>query len=202
MTPTLERAYIALRAGQCVIVQDALDRENEGDLICHAATCTTASINFMSKFGRGLICLALPSEHVEQLDLPLQPVRGQAAFHSNFTVSIDAATNITTGISCQERAHTIRIAAQSNCPPSALVTPGHVFPLKAHPDGLAARKGHTEASLALMTLAQLSSNAVICEVLDDAGQSARTPTLQALSEQHDLPLITIQDIWIALQTVS
>jgi 3,4-dihydroxy 2-butanone 4-phosphate synthase / GTP cyclohydrolase II len=201
MTSTIENACKALQSNKMVIIQDDADRENEGDFVCHGATCSTEMVNFMAQFGRGLICLALPAEHIDQLQLPLQPVRGTSNFHSPFTVSIDAAFDVTTGISCHERAHTIRTAARSDCQPSELLTPGHIFPLRAHPKGLQARQGHTEASLALMQLAGLSLNAVICEILNSDGAPARGPDLKIFSETHLIPFVNIEQIWHATQQV-
>lgn len=190
----IKAAIEQLRTGGMIIIQDDASRENEGDLVCVADACSATNINFMTTHGRGLICLALPYVKVEELQLPMQPVRGNNKFQTPFTVSIDAADNITTGISAAERALTIRTASATDCQISDLATPGHVFPLRAHPDGVLGRSGHTEASIAIMELAGLANSAVICEIMNIDGTMARDEDLQVFAARYQLPFITIEDI--------
>ena len=190
----LNQAIKQLQSGGLVIIQDDKDRENEGDLVCNALLCSAENINFMISHGKGMVCLAMPYKKIQSLALNLQTKRGNNPFDSAFTDSIDAATGITTGISASDRAITIRTAAAEDCQPHALCTPGHIFPLQAHPEGLVKRQGHTEASVALMQLANLSESAVICEVLKKDGTMARTEALNVLSEQFSIPLLSIREI--------
>ncbi len=183
-----------IRAGRMVIVMDDEDRENEGDLIMAASLARAEDINFMARYGRGLICLTLTKERCEQLRLPLM-VRDTYYRHTtNFTVSIEAARGVTTGISAADRALTIRTAVSPEAGPADLVQPGHVFPLMAQPGGVLRRAGHTEAGCDLARLAGLEPAAVIVEILRDDGAMARRPDLEALAERHGLKLGTISDL--------
>ncbi len=182
------------KAGQCVILVDDEDRENEGDLVLAAEQVTPDAINFMAKFGRGLICLALTPERVEELKLPPQTQENTAAFGTAFTVSIDAAKNITTGISAADRATTIKLAVDPQAKPSDFARPGHVFPLKAHKGGVLRRAGQTEGSVDLARLAGLFPAAVICEIMNDDGTMARVPQLLEFGKRHHLKIITVKDL--------
>ncbi len=183
-----------IHAGRMVIVMDDEDRENEGDLIMAASLACAEDINFMARYGRGLICLTLTKERCEQLQLPLM-VRDTYYRHTtNFTVSIEAARGVTTGISAADRARTIRTAVAPEASPADLVQPGHVFPLMAQPGGVLTRAGHTEAGCDLARLAGLEPAAVIVEVLRDDGAMARRPDLEALGERHGLKIGTIADL--------
>jgi len=194
----IDLACQCLVQGGLVIIQDDASRENEGDLVCFAKNCTASNINFMITHGKGLICLPLPYDKVDQLNLPMQFVSGVNKFQTPFTVSIDASFGITTGISAHDRALTIRVATADNVSCADLSTPGHIFPLRSHKDGLLGRNGHTEASLALMELAGLDSCAVICEILNEDGTMARTADLLTLSTKFNLPFLTIAEIKEAL----
>jgi 3,4-dihydroxy 2-butanone 4-phosphate synthase/GTP cyclohydrolase II len=183
-----------LRAGKQVILMDDEDRENEGDLVLAAEHATPEQINFMAKYGRGLICLALTPDQTDRLELPLM-VRNRDAKHAtNFTVSIEAAEGVTTGISAADRAHTIQTAIRGDAGPEDLVQPGHVFPLRAVEGGVLTRTGHTEASVDLARLAGLQSAGVICEIMNDDGTMARLPDLETFAEEHDLKIGTIADL--------
>ncbi len=183
-----------IRRGRIVILMDDEDRENEGDLVV-AATCVKADdINFMARFGRGLICLTLTKEYCRHLNLPLMSNDSYSPHTTRFTVSIDAADGVTTGISAADRARTIRTAVSDNAEPSDLVQPGHVFPLMAQPGGVLSRAGHTEAGCDLARLAGLHASAVIVEILKDDGTMARRPDLEKFAGRHDLKIGTIADL--------
>ena len=183
-----------IREGRMVVVMDDADRENEGDLIMAASKVRPEDINFMARFGRGLICLPLTRERCQQLNLPLMVNLNQARFATNFTVSIEAAEGITTGISAYDRAHTIRTAVKPDASRSDLSQPGHVFPLMAQPGGVLARAGHTEASVDLALLAGLEPAAVLVEILNDDGSMARRPQLELFAREHGLKIGTIADL--------
>ncbi len=191
---TIEEALEDIRAGKMVIVVDDEDRENEGDLVMAAEKVTPEAINFMAKYGRGLICLTLTPEDVERLQLPLQPRRHGTQFDTAFTVSIEARHGVTTGISAYDRAHTIRVAIDPKSGPEDIVTPGHVFPIRAREGGVLVRAGHTEASVDLARLAGLRPAGVICEIMKDDGTMARLPDLEKFAEKHGLKIITIRDL--------
>ena len=191
---SIAEALQEFQAGKCVILVDDEDRENEGDLVLAAEQVTPDAINFMAKFGRGLICLALTPERVEELKLPPQTQENTATFGTAFTVSIDAAKNITTGISAADRATTIRLAVDPGAKPNDFARPGHVFPLKAHKGGVLRRAGQTEGSVDLARLAGLSPAAVICEIMNDDGTMARVPQLLEFAKQHQLKIITVKDL--------
>lgn len=183
-----------IKAGKMVILVDAEDRENEGDLVMAAEFVTPEAINFMAKFGRGLICLTLSEQRCQQLNLPLMVSHNGAAHGTNFTVSIEAASGVTTGISAADRAHTIRTAVAPGAVPADLVQPGHVFPLMAQPGGVLVRAGHTEAGSDLAHLAGLEPASVICEIMNDDGTMARLPELMAFAEEHGIRIGTIADL--------
>ncbi len=191
---SIEEALEEIRAGKMVIVTDDEDRENEGDLVMAAEKVTPEAINFMAKYGRGLICLALPPEDVERLQLPLQPRRHGTRFDTAFTVSIEARYGVTTGISAYDRAHTIKVAIDPKSGPEDIVTPGHVFPIRAREGGVLVRAGHTEASVDLARLAGLKPAGVICEIMNDDGSMARMPDLEKFAAKHGLKIITIRDL--------
>jgi 3,4-dihydroxy 2-butanone 4-phosphate synthase/GTP cyclohydrolase II len=183
-----------LRAGKMIILVDEEDRENEGDLVLAADHVSAEAINFMAKHGRGLICLTLTKERCQQLNLPLMVRENGTALGTNFTVSIEAASGVTTGISAADRARTIQVAVASHAKPSDLVQPGHVFPLMAQPGGVLIRSGHTEAGCDLASLAGCSPTAVICEIMKDDGSMARLPDLIKFAQSHQLKIGTIADL--------
>ena len=183
-----------IRQGRMVILMDDEDRENEGDLIMAAQWVRPEDINFMARYGRGLICLTLTPERCQQLGLPLMVSRNEEAQGTNFTVSIEAAEGVTTGISAADRATTIRAAVAPDAKPSDLVQPGHVFPLMARPGGVLTRAGHTEAGCDLARLAGLEPAAVIVEILNEDGTMARRPDLERFAARHGLKMGTIADL--------
>jgi len=183
-----------IQQGKMVILMDDEDRENEGDLVMAATQVQAKDINFMAHYGRGLICLTLTKQRCQQLQLPLMVNENNAAHTTNFTVSIEAAKGVTTGISAADRAATIRAAVAPNAKPSDLVQPGHIFPLMAQPGGVLRRAGHTEAGCDLGRLAGLDAAAVIVEILNEDGTMARRPDLEKFAEQHDLKIGTIADL--------
>ncbi len=183
-----------IRQGRMVILMDDEDRENEGDLVIAASCVRSEDINFMARFGRGLICLTLTGEHCRKLNLPLMTSHSSSNFSTNFTVSIEAAEGVTTGISAADRALTIQKAVAPDAKPTDLVQPGHVFPLMAQPGGVLSRAGHTEAGCDLARLAGLSESAVIVEILNDDGSMARLPDLEKFAKKHHLKIGTIADL--------
>jgi 3,4-dihydroxy 2-butanone 4-phosphate synthase / GTP cyclohydrolase II len=183
-----------LRAGRMVVLVDEEDRENEGDLVLAAEFVTPEAINFMAKFGRGLICLTLTEERCKLLDLPMMTTRNGTSFGTNFTVSIEAAEGVTTGISAADRAKTVQVAVAKNAKSSDIVQPGHIFPLKAQKGGVLMRAGHTEAGCDFAELAGLTPAAVICEIMKDDGTMARLPDLIEFAKEHGLKIGTIADL--------
>ena len=185
-----------VKAGKMVIVVDDEDRENEGDLTMAAEHVTPEAVNFMAKWGRGLICLALPEEAIERLKLPLmeQPGRGAPPLGTAFTVSVEARHGVSTGISAKDRAHTMRVAADPNSGPEDLVIPGHVFPLRARTGGVLVRTGQTEGAVDLARLAGLVPAGIICEVMNDDGSMARMPDLETFAKEHGLRIVSIADM--------
>ncbi len=183
-----------IRAGRMVVLVDEEDRENEGDLVFAAEFVTPEKINFMAKHGRGLICLTLTEAHCKQLDLPLMVRENGLPLATNFTLSIEAARGVTTGISATDRARTIRAAAAKDAKPADIVQPGHIFPLRAQKGGVLVRAGHTEAGCDLAQLAGLTAAAVICEILKEDGEMARLPDLILYAKQHGLKIGTIADL--------
>jgi 3,4-dihydroxy 2-butanone 4-phosphate synthase / GTP cyclohydrolase II len=191
---TIEELIQDIRQGKMVVLMDDEDRENEGDLVMAASTVRAEDINFMARYGRGLICLTLTRQRCEQLQLPLMVNVNNAQHSTNFTVSIEAAQGVTTGISAADRAHTIRTAVAANAKPSDLVQPGHIFPLMAQVGGVLRRAGHTEAGCDLARLAGLEPAAVIVEILNEDGSMARRPDLEKFAREHNLKIGTIADL--------
>ena len=183
-----------MRAGRMVILVDEEDRENEGDLVLASDHVTPEAINFMAKFGRGLICLTLTRERCEYLKLPPMAARNGTVYSTAFTVSIEAAEGVTTGISAADRAHTIKTAVAKDAKPTDLVQPGHIFPLQAMDGGVLIRAGHTEAGCDLAKMAGCTPSAVICEIMKDDGTMARLPDLQLFAAEHGLKIGTIADM--------
>ena len=183
-----------LKAGQMVIVVDDADRENEGDLIMAAQFIAPESVNFMARFGRGLICVPTHSGRLQQLGIERMVVQNRESFKTDFQVSVDAARKITTGISAADRAETIRILADPTALPEDLVQPGHVFPLRARPGGVLQRAGHTEAAVDLVTLAGCRPIGVLCEIMNDDGSMARLPDLIKFARRHHLRICTIESL--------
>ncbi|MBF0611159.1 MAG: bifunctional 3,4-dihydroxy-2-butanone-4-phosphate synthase/GTP cyclohydrolase II [Magnetococcales bacterium] len=182
------------RQGKMVILVDDENRENEGDLVIAAESCTAEMVNFMAMYGRGLVCLALTEERVQELGLPLMVVDNDAKFKTAFTVSIEARTGVTTGISAPDRARTIAVAIDENSSANDLARPGHIFPLMAREGGVLVRAGHTEASVDLARMAGRKPAAVICEILKDDGTMARVPDLFPFAAKHGLKIGTIADL--------
>ncbi len=183
-----------LKRGRMVILMDDADRENEGDLVIAAEHVTPEAVNFMARYGRGLICMPITLERARQLHLAPMVAVNRAPHGTNFAVSIEAADGVTTGISAHDRAHTIRVAAAANAKPEDIVQPGHVFPLIAERGGVLARAGHTEACCDLARLAGLTPAAVLCEIMNDDGTMARLPQLEEFARVHRLKIGTIADL--------
>src|SRR5512145_250842 len=183
-----------LRGGRMVVIMDDEDRENEGDLVMAATLVRPEDVNFMARYGRGLICLTLTRDRCRQLRLPLMVSDTDLDQRTNFTVSIEAAQGVTTGISAQDRAHTVRTAVAAGARPEDLRQPGHVFPLMARPGGVLTRAGHTEAGCDLARLAGFEPAAVIVEVLNEDGSMARRPELERFAASHGLAIGTIADL--------
>src|SRR5436190_8131484 len=190
----IEDVLADLIKGRMVIVVDDADRENEGDLIMAAQFITPAAVNFMAKYGRGLICVPTTSERLQQLGIERMVRQNRETFKTDFQISVDAAHGITTGISAADRAETIRIMADPTAVPEDLVQPGHVFPLRARPGGVLQRAGHTEAAVDLVKLAGCRPIGVICEIMSDDGSMARLPELTRFATTHHLKICTIADL--------
>ncbi len=182
------------KQGKMFILVDDEQRENEGDLVIPANYCDDKAVNFMAKYGRGLICLALNRERVEQLNLPLMARHNGSRHETAFTISIEAREGVTTGISAADRARTIAVAIDKTAPSSDIVSPGHVFPLMARDGGVLVRAGHTEAAVDISTLAGLNPAGVICEIMNDDGSMARLPDLIPFAKEHNLKIATIADL--------
>jgi 3,4-dihydroxy 2-butanone 4-phosphate synthase / GTP cyclohydrolase II len=191
---TIEEALEDVRQGKMVVVVDDEERENEGDLTMAAQFVTPEAINFMAKEGRGLICLALTGERCDELGLDLMAAKNESAFRTAFTISIEARTGVSTGISAADRARTIQVAIDPSTSPRELVQPGHVFPLKARDGGVLERVGQTEASVDLARLAGVIPAGVICEIMNDDGTMARVPDLEQYCRRHGLRMITVADL--------
>lgn len=191
---SIEEIIADLRQGKMAIIMDDEDRENEGDLVMAAAATRPEDINFMARYGRGLICLTLTPERCKQLRLPLMVNDNKTPHSTNFTVSIEAAQGVTTGISAADRARTIQAAVAENALPDDLVQPGHIFPLMAQSGGVLTRAGHTEAGCDLARLAGMEPAAVIVEILNEDGSMARRPDLEIFAAQHNLKIGTIADL--------
>jgi 3,4-dihydroxy 2-butanone 4-phosphate synthase/GTP cyclohydrolase II len=193
ITP-IQKIIAEIRAGRMVVLVDEEDRENEGDLVFAAEFVTPELVNFMAKYGRGLICLTLTEAHCKQLNLPLMVRDNGSPLGTNFTMSIEAASGVTTGISAADRARTIQAATNRNARPTDIVQPGHIFPLMAQNGGVLVRAGHTEAGCDLAQLAGLTPASVICEILKEDGEMARLPDLIEFAKQHQLKIGTIADL--------
>ncbi|MCB5188423.1 3,4-dihydroxy-2-butanone-4-phosphate synthase [Methylobacillus caricis] len=193
ISPTVE-IIEEMRQGRMVILVDEEDRENEGDIVLAAQFTTSEHINFMAKHGRGLVCLTLTEDRCKQLNLPAMVQKNGSGMGTNFTVSIEAATGVTTGISASDRARTIQAAVAPNAKPEDIVSPGHIFPVAAQNGGVLVRAGHTEAGCDLAALAGLTPASVICEILKEDGSMARLPDLIEFAQQHNLKIGTIADL--------
>ncbi|VXC82533.1 3,4-dihydroxy-2-butanone 4-phosphate synthase [Pseudomonas sp. 8Z] len=191
---TAEELIEDIRAGKMVILMDDEDRENEGDIIVASECVTAEHINFMARFARGLICMPMTRERCELLNLPLMAPRNGSGFGTKFTVSIEAAEGVTTGISAADRARTVQAAVARNAVAEDIVSPGHIFPLMAQPGGVLARAGHTEAACDLARMGGFEPSGVICEIMNDDGTMARRPELEKFAEQHGLKIGTIADL--------
>lgn len=191
---TAEELIEDIRAGKMVILMDDEDRENEGDIIIASECVTAEHINFMARFARGLICMPMSRERCELLKLPLMAPRNGSGFGTKFTVSIEAAEGVTTGISAADRARTVQAAVAKGAVADDIVSPGHIFPLMAQPGGVLARAGHTEAACDLARMAGFEPSGVICEIMNDDGTMARRPELELFAEQHGLKIGTIADL--------
>ena len=191
---SIEAALADLRRGRMVIVVDDADRENEGDLVMAAEHATPKAINFMARFGRGLICAPTTGERLKQLGVERMVTQNRETFKTDFQVSVDAARGITTGISAADRAKTIQVMAEPTALPDDLVQPGHVFPLRAKPGGVLQRAGHTEAAVDLVRLAGARPIGVICEIMSDDGTMARLPELRKFARKHKLKICSIADL--------
>ncbi|MGA9236202.1 MAG: bifunctional 3,4-dihydroxy-2-butanone-4-phosphate synthase/GTP cyclohydrolase II [Desulfobacterales bacterium] len=190
----IEKAIEEIKTGRMIILVDDEDRENEGDLCMAAEKVTPDAINFMAKYGRGLVCLAMSNAMIDKLDLPMMVDNNTSAFQTGFTVSIEARCGVTTGISAADRARTIHTAVADNAKPSDLVRPGHIFPLRAREGGVMVRVGQTEGSVDLARMAGLKPAGVICEIMDEDGTMARMPTLEKFSQEHGIGICTIADL--------
>jgi 3,4-dihydroxy 2-butanone 4-phosphate synthase/GTP cyclohydrolase II len=191
---SVEQAIKAVKEGRLIIITDDEDRENEGDLMVAAEKVTPDIINFMAKYGRGLICLPLTKKRLKELALPLMVVDNTASFKTAFTISIDAKKGVTTGISANDRSHTIQVAIDAKTKPSDLARPGHIFPLEANDGGVLERAGQTEASIDIARMSGLKHAAVICEIMNEDGTMARMPQLVKYSQTYDIPILTIADL--------
>jgi 3,4-dihydroxy 2-butanone 4-phosphate synthase/GTP cyclohydrolase II len=192
--PAIETALDALKNGRMIILTDDEDRENEGDLVIAAEFVTPEAINFLARYARGLICLCMDAKRIDELRLPAMAAVNRANRSTAFTVSIEAREGITTGISAADRAHTVRVAADPLKGASDIVSPGHIFPLRAAEGGVLVRAGHTEGSTDLCRLAGLRSSAVICEVMNEDGTMARMPDLEKFGAEHGIPILTIKEL--------
>src|SRR3954466_2062341 len=191
---SIESVIADLQKGKMVIIIDDADRENEGDLIMAAEKVTSEAINFMTKNGRGLICVPTTSERLKQLGIEQMVLQNRESFKTDFQVSVDAAKGVTTGISAADRARTIKVMADPTAVPNDLVQPGHIFPLRAKPGGVLQRSGHTEAVVDLVTLADCRPIGVLCEIMNDDGTMARLPQLIKFAKKHKLKIGTIEDL--------
>ncbi|MGM9452373.1 3,4-dihydroxy-2-butanone-4-phosphate synthase [Legionella bozemanae] len=191
---TIEHAVETLKAGKMVILMDDEDRENEGDLVVAAEYATPEAINFMSRHGCGLICLSMAAELIDKLQLPMMAQNNKSPYGTAFTVSIEAAEGVSTGISAKDRAQTIKVAINPESGPTDIISPGHVFPLCARKKGVLERQGQTEGSVDLAKLAGLAPAAVICEIINEDGTMSRRDELVSFSKKHNIPLVTIKDL--------
>ena len=194
MTDSIEDILDEIRAGRMVVMMDDEDRENEGDIIIASECVTAEHINFMARFARGLICMPMTRERCELLNLPLMAPRNGSGFGTKFTVSIEAAEGVTTGISAADRARTVQAAVARSAVAEDIVSPGHIFPLMAQPGGVLARAGHTEAACDLARMGGFEPSGVICEIMNEDGTMARRPELEKFAEEHGLKIGTIADL--------
>ncbi len=190
----VEKAIAAFKKGEIVLLTDDEDRENEGDLILAAEFATSESINFMAVEARGLICIAMTGEQLDHLALPMMPSQNQGVFGTAFTVSIEARYGVTTGISAADRAQTIRVAVDPKTTSADIVTPGHIFPLRARDGGVLVRTGQTEGSVDLAKLSGLIPGAVLCEIMNPDGTMARRPELEVFAKKHNMVMLSVADI--------
>lgn len=191
---SIEEIIDDARNGRMFVLVDHEDRENEGDLVIPAQMCTPQAINFMATHGRGLICLSLPGERIDALDLPLMSTNNASRHETAFTISIEAREGVTTGISAYDRARTVAVAIDPSKTGADIATPGHIFPLRAREGGVLVRAGHTEAAVDISRLAGLNPSGVICEIMKDDGEMARLPDLVAFAQKHGLKIGTISDL--------
>ncbi len=191
---SIEKVVQDIKAGKMVILVDDEDRENEGDLCMAAEAVTPEAINFMATYGRGLICLTLSGDLVDKLHLPMMVPTNQSPFGTGFTISIEARTGVRTGISAADRARTIAAAVAPDATPYDIISPGHIFPLRAKDGGVLVRTGQTEGSVDLARLAGMRAAGVICEIMNDDGTMARLPDLEEFAEKHDMKIATIADL--------
>lgn len=191
---TIEQAIQDIQAGRMIILMDDENRENEGDLVIAADYVTPDAINFMSKFARGLICMPMSNDLIDKLALPMMTANNRSPYRTGFTVSIEAATGVSTGISAADRARTIQVAIDPKSTPADIISPGHVFPLRAVEGGVLKRQGQTEGSVDLATLAGLTPAAVICEIMNENGSMSRRQELAEFSLKHGIAMVTIKDL--------
>ena len=190
----VERAIEALRNGRGVMVLDDENRENEGDMIFATETMTVEQMALTIRHGSGIVCLCLTEERRQQLELPMMVTNNSSQFQTAFTVTIEAAQGVTTGVSASDRLTTIRAAVADNAKPSDLNRPGHVFPLRAQPGGVLSRRGHTEATIDLVSMAGFKPAGVLCELTNDDGSMAHAPEVSVFAKQHDMTVLTIEDL--------
>jgi 3,4-dihydroxy 2-butanone 4-phosphate synthase/GTP cyclohydrolase II len=191
---TIEQAILEIQSGRMIILLDDENRENEGDLVIAAEFATADAINFMTKFGRGLVCLSMDNEQIDRLGLPMMTSNNRSPYRTGFTVSIEAATGVSTGISTQDRARTVLVAVDPASGPNDVISPGHIFPLRAAEGGVLKRAGQTEGSVDLTKLAGLRPAAVICEVMNENGSMSRRDELAEFSRHHGILMVTIKDL--------
>lgn len=190
----VENAFNSLRSGQGVLVTDDEQRENEGDMFFATESLTNAQMAMLIREGSGIVCLCLPEERVKALDLPMMVENNTSHFQTQFTVSIEAANGVTTGVSAADRVVTVKTATADNAKPEYLRRPGHIFPLRAKPGGVLERPGHTEANVDLMRLAGLKPYGVLCELTNSDGTMARLPEIVTFAELHNMPVVTVEDL--------
>jgi 3,4-dihydroxy 2-butanone 4-phosphate synthase / GTP cyclohydrolase II len=191
---TIEEAIEDIRNGKMLILVDDEDRENEGDLIIAAEHVTPEAINFMAKYARGLICMPTTSDVLDRLNIPMMVENNRSKYETAFTISIEASTGVSTGISAADRARTIQVAIDANSTPDDIIMPGHIFPLRAKEGGVLVRTGQTEGSVDLSVLAGCHPSSVICEIMNDDGTMARLPELEAFSKEHDIKIVSVNDL--------
>jgi len=190
----IEDAIDAIRRGEMIVVVDDESRENEGDIVIAADAAEQKDIAFMMNHARGLVCMAMEGDRLDELEIPLMVARNTESLKTAFTVSVDYIPGTTTGISAADRAATVRALAKGDAKPDDFARPGHIFPLRAHPEGVRSRPGHTEAAVELARLAGRAPSGVICEVANDDGTMSRLPQLEVFAEKHGLLIVTIEDL--------